>query len=34
VEKLCKRVMIIDHRQLLYDGKLELLRERFGEKRQ
>ena len=34
VEKLCKRVMIIDHGQLLYDGKLELLRERFGEKRQ
>ena len=34
VEKLCKRVMIIDHGRLLYDGKLDLLRERFGEKRQ
>lgn len=34
VEKLCKRVMIIDHGKLLYDGKLDLLRERFGEKRQ
>ena len=26
--------MIIDHGKLLYDGKLVLLRERFGEKRQ
>jgi len=34
VEKLCKRVMIIDHGKLLYDGKLDLLRERFGDKRQ
>jgi ABC-2 type transport system ATP-binding protein len=34
VEKLCKRVMILDHGQLLYDGKLDLLRERFGGKRQ
>jgi ABC-2 type transport system ATP-binding protein len=34
VEKLCKRVMIIDHGKLLYDGKLDLLRERFGGKRQ
>lgn len=34
VEKLCKRVMIIDHGSLLYDGKLELLKERFGGKRQ
>jgi ABC-2 type transport system ATP-binding protein len=34
VEKLCKRMMIIDHGKLLYDGKLDLLRERFGEKRQ
>lgn len=33
VEKLCKRVMIIDHGELVYDGKLELLRERFGGKR-
>lgn len=34
VEKLCKRVMIIDHGKLLYNGKLDLLREKFGEKRQ
>jgi len=34
VEILCKRVMIIDHGKLLYDGKLDLLRERFGDKRQ
>ncbi len=33
VEKLCDRVMIIDHGKLLYDGKLERLRERFGGKR-
>ncbi len=31
---MCKRVMIIDHGKLLYDGKLDLLRERFGEKHQ
>ncbi|MGE5221545.1 MAG: ABC transporter ATP-binding protein, partial [Omnitrophica WOR_2 bacterium] len=34
VEKLCERVMIIDHGQLLYDGGLTLLRERFGGKRE
>ncbi len=34
VEKLCERVMIIDHGRLLYDGKLEFLREKFGGKRQ
>ena len=34
VEKLCERIMIIDHGQLLYDGKLETLRERFGGKRE
>lgn len=33
VEKLCNRVMIIDHGQLLYDGGLEILRDRFGGKR-
>ena len=33
VEKLCERVLIIDHGQLLYDGPLEILRERFGGKR-
>jgi ABC-2 type transport system ATP-binding protein len=34
VEKLCKRVMIIDRGNLLYDGELERLRERFGGDRQ
>ena len=33
VEKLCNRIMIIDHGQLLYDGVLESLRDRFGGKR-
>jgi len=30
VEKLCERVMIIDQGRLLFDGKLDNLRERFG----
>jgi ABC-2 type transport system ATP-binding protein len=30
VEKLCERVMIIDHGQLLFDGQLAVLRDRFG----
>jgi ABC-2 type transport system ATP-binding protein len=30
VEKLCERVMIIDHGKLLFDGQLETLRDRFG----
>ena len=34
VEKLCKRVMIIDHGALLFDGQLETLRDRYGGKRQ
>jgi ABC-2 type transport system ATP-binding protein len=34
VEKLCARVMIIDHGQLLFDGTLDVLRERFGGKRE
>ncbi len=34
VEKLCRRVMIIDHGQLLYDGQLATLQERFGGKRE
>ena len=34
VEKLCERVMIIDHGRLLYDGKLETLRDQFGGKRE
>jgi ABC-2 type transport system ATP-binding protein len=33
VEKLCERVMIIDHGKLLFDGQLWTLRERFGGKR-
>jgi ABC-2 type transport system ATP-binding protein len=33
VEKLCERVMIIDHGQLLYDGALDILRDRFGGRR-
>jgi ABC-2 type transport system ATP-binding protein len=34
VEKLCRRVMIIDHGHLLYDGQLATLQERFGGKRE
>ncbi len=34
VEKLCERVMIIDHGHLLYDGQLAHLRDRFGGKRE
>jgi len=34
VEKLCSRIMIIDHGHLLYDGKLEALQDRFGGKRE
>jgi ABC-2 type transport system ATP-binding protein len=32
IEKLCERVLIIDHGKLLYDGALSALRERFGGK--
>jgi ABC-2 type transport system ATP-binding protein len=34
VEKLCERIMIIDHGRLLFDGQLETLRDRFGGKRE
>jgi len=34
VEKLCERVMIIDHGKLLYDGQLANLKDRFGGHRQ
>ncbi|MFZ5915621.1 MAG: ABC transporter ATP-binding protein [Chloroflexota bacterium] len=34
VEKLCERVMILDRGQLLYDGALEMLRDRFGGQRE
>ncbi|MBN2003976.1 MAG: ATP-binding cassette domain-containing protein [Anaerolineae bacterium] len=30
VEKLCERVLIIDHGKVLFDGRLDALRERFG----
>jgi ABC-2 type transport system ATP-binding protein len=34
VEKLCNRVMIIDHGKLLFDGTLDTLRERFSGRRE
>ncbi len=34
VEKLCKRVLMIDHGQLLFDGLLSELQERFGGERE
>ncbi|MEZ4862580.1 MAG: ATP-binding cassette domain-containing protein [Caldilineaceae bacterium] len=34
VEKLCQRVLIIDHGHLLFDGKLASLQDRFGGKRE
>jgi ABC-2 type transport system ATP-binding protein len=34
IEKLCERVMIIDHGKLLFDGQLEALRDRFGGERE
>ena len=34
VEKLCKRVMIIDRGKLLFDGALADLRKRFGTRRE
>lgn len=34
VEKLCQRVIIIDEGKILFDDKLNLLKERFGGKRQ
>lgn len=34
VEKLCERVIIIDHGHLLFDGKLETIKNRFGWKRE
>jgi ABC-2 type transport system ATP-binding protein len=34
VEKLCERVMIIDRGRLLFDGKLDILKDRFGGKRE
>jgi ABC-2 type transport system ATP-binding protein len=34
IEKLCERVMIIDHGKLLFDGQLGALQERFGGERE
>jgi ABC-2 type transport system ATP-binding protein len=33
IEKLCSRVMIIDHGSLLYDGPTETLKQTFGGRR-
>jgi ABC-2 type transport system ATP-binding protein len=33
IERLCARVMIIDHGRLLYDGDLARIKERFGRER-
>jgi ABC-2 type transport system ATP-binding protein len=33
IERLCSRLLIIDHGKVLYDGGLEPLRERYGEER-
>jgi ABC-2 type transport system ATP-binding protein len=34
IARLCKRVIIIDHGRLIYDGSLESLQARFGEHRE
>lgn len=34
VEKLCKRILLIDHGQLLFDGPLSALQSRFGGERE
>jgi ABC-2 type transport system ATP-binding protein len=34
IARLCKRVIIIDHGRLIYDGSLNTLQERFGDHRQ
>jgi ABC-2 type transport system ATP-binding protein len=33
IEQLCRRIMVIDHGQVMYDGDLDALRSRFGGKR-
>jgi ABC-2 type transport system ATP-binding protein len=33
IEKLCRRVMIIDHGRLLFDGSLDAIRDRYGRHR-
>lgn len=34
IEHLCRRIILIDHGQVVYDGELDALRTRFGAKRQ
>ncbi len=34
IEHLCRRIILIDHGQVVYDGELDALRSRFGGKRQ
>jgi len=34
VQKLCRRVMMIDHGKLLFDGPLQELQDRFGQERE
>ena len=33
IEKLCERIVLIDHGQKLYDGSIEGIRDRFGRRR-
>ncbi len=33
VEKLCKRMMIIDHGKVIYDGTVEEIKQKYGKKR-
>jgi ABC-2 type transport system ATP-binding protein len=33
IERLCSRVVLIDHGHIIYDGALEALRQRFGQQR-
>ncbi len=33
IEHLCRRIVIIDHGKLLYDGEINQIRERFGTQR-
>ncbi|MCG8349465.1 MAG: ATP-binding cassette domain-containing protein [Chloroflexales bacterium] len=33
IERLCRRVVLIDHGRVIYDGELEALRARFGRQR-
>lgn len=33
IERLCSRLLIVDHGRVIYDGGIETLRERYGEER-